>query len=153
MIWKMWKKSKLKCEILKCNVSCFLSTWRYKAFHFPYFFPVLFQTATFEIHVTYFSSILSISFHNFLLYFPYHFTFQLTFLPHFPYHFTIFFCIFHIFSLFINEKAWCKTIQLKLANTDLSLTHILHVTIGLQNILEGCRRAMQLNMSLLVGDW
>jgi hypothetical protein len=40
------------------------------------------------------------SFHNFLPYFPYHFTFQLTFLPYFPYHFTIFFCIFQIFSLF-----------------------------------------------------
>jgi predicted TIM-barrel fold metal-dependent hydrolase len=52
-------------------------------------------------------SIFSISFHNFLLYFPYLFTFQPTFFPYFPYHFTfhpyflyhftIFFCIFQIF--------------------------------------------------------
>jgi hypothetical protein len=46
------------------------------------------------------------------------------------------------------------TIQLKLVNTDLFLTQILRVTIGLQTILKGCRRAVQLNMSLLlVGDW
>jgi hypothetical protein len=31
------------------------------------------------------SSIFSISFHNFLPYFPFHFTFQLAFLPYFPY--------------------------------------------------------------------
>jgi hypothetical protein len=49
---------------------------------------------------TYFSSIFTISFQNFLLYFPYLFTIQLTFLPYLPYHFTIFFCIFQIFSLF-----------------------------------------------------
>jgi hypothetical protein len=34
-----------KPQSLKCNVTCFSSTWRYKTFHFP----VLFQTATFEI--------------------------------------------------------------------------------------------------------
>ena len=37
---------------------------------------------------TYFSSIFSLSFHNFLLYFPNHFTIQLIFLPYFLYHFT-----------------------------------------------------------------
>jgi hypothetical protein len=62
-------------------------------------------------------------------------TIQRTFLSHFFY---------------TNEKALCKTIQLKLVNTDLSLTQNLHVTIGLQNILEGCRRAAQLNMSMLL---
>jgi hypothetical protein len=36
-----------------------------------------------------FSSIFSISFHNFLLYFPYHFTIHLAFLPYFPYQFTV----------------------------------------------------------------
>jgi hypothetical protein len=104
-----------KPQRLKCNVSCFLSTWRYKAFHFPYFFPVLFQTATFEIHVTYFSSIFSKSFHysiyfSFIISISFHYStyfsyilsisFQLTFLPYCPYHFTIFFCIFHIISHF-----------------------------------------------------
>jgi hypothetical protein len=43
---------------------------------------------------TYLSSIFFISFHNFLPYFPCHFTFQLTFLLYFPYLFTIFFPYF-----------------------------------------------------------
>jgi hypothetical protein len=83
------------------------------------------------------SSIFSISFHNFPLYFPnrftiqlgflpyfsYLFTIQLTFLLYFPYLFTIFFFIFQIFSLFNlleerqdemwNDMKWsfpsCKT--------------------------------------------
>jgi hypothetical protein len=38
-----------------------------------------------------FTSIFSISFHNFLPYCPYLFTIQLAFLRYFPYHFTIFF--------------------------------------------------------------
>jgi hypothetical protein len=52
---------------------------------------------------TYFSSIFSLSFHNFLLYFPNHFTIQLIFLPYFLYHFTFqlaFFHVVHILSLF-----------------------------------------------------
>jgi hypothetical protein len=70
---------------------------------------------------TYFSSIFSISFHNFFLYFPYLFTIRLClssifsksfhyFLPYFPYHFTIFFCIFQIISLFnLSLKIWKKS--------------------------------------------
>ena len=45
---------------------------------------------------------------------------------------------------YTNEKALCKTIQLKLVYTDLSMTLILHVTGELQDILEGGRRAVQL---------
>jgi hypothetical protein len=37
---------------------------------------------------------------TFLPYFPYHFTLQPTFLPYFSYHFTIFYCIFQNCSLF-----------------------------------------------------
>jgi hypothetical protein len=42
----------------------------------------IFHIISHFIHIT-------ISFHNFLLYFPNLFTIQLTFLPHFPYLFTI----------------------------------------------------------------
>jgi hypothetical protein len=62
MIWKIWKKDKLKCEKIwkiwkKDKLKCekILST----------------------IHLT------------FLAYFPYHFTIRLIFLPYFPYLFTI----------------------------------------------------------------
>jgi hypothetical protein len=42
------------------------------------------RNVSFDI-ISQFSSIFSISFHNFLPYFPYRFTIQPIFLPHFPY--------------------------------------------------------------------
>ena len=61
---------------------------------------------------THFSSVFSISFHNFLLYFPYLFTIQLTFLLHFPILFTIssVFCI--SFHNFLPYFPYFFTIQL-----------------------------------------
>jgi hypothetical protein len=45
MIWKIWKISVLVIITPKQTTSL----WSFKTFVFPYFFPVLFQTATFEI--------------------------------------------------------------------------------------------------------
>jgi hypothetical protein len=75
MIWKIWKKSKLKCEMI-------WKTWK-KSTYFSSIFFISFH------YSTYLSSIFSLSFHNFLLYFPNLFTIQLIFLQYFPYHFTI----------------------------------------------------------------
>jgi hypothetical protein len=90
MIWKMRKKSKLKCEMIwkiwkksKMKSEKIWKIWRKSKLN----------SELFTFHLT------------FLPYFPCHFTFQFTFLPHFPYHFTIkitflpyfftiFFCIF-----------------------------------------------------------
>jgi hypothetical protein len=81
MIWKWWKKSKYHYSTC---ISSIVSIW----FHIKNFQLTFLPYFPYLITLTYFSSIFSISFHNFLLYFPNFFTIQLTFLSSFPYHFT-----------------------------------------------------------------
>jgi hypothetical protein len=75
MIWKIWKKAKLNNEKIwkigrksKLNNEKIWKLWRFSHFNLPFFH-------IFDI-ISQFSSIFSISFHNFLPYYPYHFTIQ-----------------------------------------------------------------------------
>jgi outer membrane protein assembly factor BamA len=95
-IWTIWKKGKLNSEKI----------WKIQQ-------KIVKKYEKYGRKVTAFS----ISFHNFLLYFPYLITIQPNFLPYFPCLFTIqliFFHNFHVLSLFNlhfrgklnSEKIW-----------------------------------------------
>jgi hypothetical protein len=95
-IWKIWKKGKFNSEKI----------WKIQKQIDLLFFPI---SISFH-YSTYLSVIISISFHNLFLYFPYLFTIQLAFLPYFSYLFTIssvFSNFFHYSScLSYSDKIW-----------------------------------------------
>jgi hypothetical protein len=88
-IWDIWRKDKLNGEMIwKIQKNIVKKQWKYRR----------------KVSWIVIRSIFSISFHNFLLYFPYLITIQLGYLPYFPYHFTILFRVFHIFLLMENME-------------------------------------------------